>query len=243
VKLLISKVKRETLTLWGNPVPYVFEPSNATGETPQPQEHIDLPFQCISLEMVGGRCITLDDTYHTGNIFLIRTRELKPREYEHMLLVGPNINRYVIVVSRKNFYAVYEKNGRARKSRSDEGPVSYNEFNGITQELLNRVYSRNRGNIKPPLVRTKKGLWKPSEVIYVGGPKSTRPKTDHIIVGKSTTPIVWDHSWRVAGHWRKVSDQTLGLNRNGERKVKGYTWIKEHIKGQGPLKNKIRKVL
>jgi hypothetical protein len=37
------------------------------------------------------------------------------------------------------------------------------------------------------------------------------------------TNIAWTHCFDVCGHWRKVKG--IGKNRQGERTVKGYTWI------------------
>lgn len=52
--------------------------------------------------------------------------------------------------------------------------------------------------------------------------------------------IDWSHSWEVRGHWMKCSG--LGKNRAGERVVQGLTWRIPHVKGQGVLIKKIRKV-
>lgn len=54
--------------------------------------------------------------------------------------------------------------------------------------------------------------------------------------------LAFDHSFKVIGHWRKISPHTYGKNRNGEYVVTGMTWVKEHVRGEGDLIRKIRVV-
>ena len=57
-------------------------------------------------------------------------------------------------------------------------------------------------------------------------------KTKYIsddLKNKFPRKIDWLTSWKVRGHWRKVD--TIGKDRLGEYKVKGYTWVKDCIKG------------
>lgn len=52
--------------------------------------------------------------------------------------------------------------------------------------------------------------------------------------------INWQHQWRVRGHWRKISPQMIGKDREGEYCIVGRTWIKDFVKGDGPLIEKTR---
>ena len=51
------------------------------------------------------------------------------------------------------------------------------------------------------------------------------------------------HAFRVRGHWRTFEGKTLGKNREGKRVVEGFTWVKEHVRGEGELKKKLRIVV
>lgn len=52
-----------------------------------------------------------------------------------------------------------------------------------------------------------------------------------------------EYSFRVRGHWRTLHNpKTIGLDRNGNRIIKGYTWIKEYMKGEGELIKRVRVV-
>ena len=59
---------------------------------------------------------------------------------------------------------------------------------------------------------------------------------------KARGTLEFSHAFKVRGHWRKVSDNTYGKDRNGIYKVKGYTWVTEHVKGEGELVKKVRVV-
>ena len=55
--------------------------------------------------------------------------------------------------------------------------------------------------------------------------------------------LAFDHSFRVRGHWMKIKPNTYGKNRQGEYVVTtGYTWRREHTRGEGELMKKIRVV-
>lgn len=57
---------------------------------------------------------------------------------------------------------------------------------------------------------------------------------------KPLTKLEYSHSFRVRGHWRKMQEDFIGKDRQGERHVKGFTWIKDFVKGDGELTKRIR---
>ena len=50
----------------------------------------------------------------------------------------------------------------------------------------------------------------------------------------------FDHSFKVRSHWRHINENSLGVDRYGVRRIKGMTFIKEYVKGEGDLVKKIR---
>jgi hypothetical protein len=66
--------------------------------------------------------------------------------------------------------------------------------------------------------------------------KRTSQKTSLDCVGK----VDWKHQWRVRGHWRKISQNMIGKDREGNYAIVGHTWVKDFIKGDGPLIEKTR---
>lgn len=82
--------------------------------------------------------------------------------------------------------------------------------------------------------KSKKSI---SRLYYIG--KTNNPIN---ITGKSPKDIVWTKSWSCCGHWRKLKEgtETVGKDRNGNRNIKGMTWVKECVKGSGETINSIR---
>lgn len=50
--------------------------------------------------------------------------------------------------------------------------------------------------------------------------------------------IEWSHAFSVRGHWCRI--QTIGKNREGKYIVSGFTFVREHVRGEGELVKKIR---
>ena len=67
---------------------------------------------------------------------------------------------------------------------------------------------------------------KPNNVIYVGNKKDILKENPTIKI--KSRP---DHQYEVMGHWRKLKENSIGKDREGMRKVKGYTWVSSFIKG------------
>ena len=76
-------------------------------------------------------------------------------------------------------------------------------------------------------------------IYYVLDKKEEKEKRNYNRI-KPLGSIAFDHSFKVIGHWRKISPHTYGKNRNGEYVVTGMTWVKEHTRGEGDLIKKIR---
>lgn len=80
---------------------------------------------------------------------------------------------------------------------------------------------------------------KPSYIIYLGTEKhllKSHPDLSNKILRNKP-----EFSYAVRGHWRRlVNSESLGKSRNGERNVKGFTFVSDFIKGHGELRKKIR---
>ena len=79
--------------------------------------------------------------------------------------------------------------------------------------------------------------------------KVTRPiyyvldRKDYVYQSKNIKPLTkleYSQAFRVRGHWRKMHDGFIGKDRYGERCVKGCTWVKDFVKGDGELTKRIR---
>ena len=76
--------------------------------------------------------------------------------------------------------------------------------------------------------------------IYYVLDKKEEKKPVQLKLIKPIGHLEFSHAFKVRCHYRRINENSLGLNRNGERIVKGYTFVKEYIKGEGELVKKIR---
>lgn len=67
--------------------------------------------------------------------------------------------------------------------------------------------------------------------------------SNKIRVDRNKGYLKCEYSFLVRGHWRTLHNpKSFGVNRNNERIVQGYTWIKEYMKGEGELIKRVRLV-
>ena len=66
-----------------------------------------------------------------------------------------------------------------------------------------------------------------NKIIYTG----SKLESSHKRVDGVNQPVDWSHGWMVRAHWRRLKNiDTLGKDRQGERTVKGATWVVPHSK-------------
>ena len=76
--------------------------------------------------------------------------------------------------------------------------------------------------------------------IYYVLDKKEEKKPVQLRMIKPIGHLEFSHAFKVRCHWRKINEDSLGKDRNGERKIKGMTFVEEYIKGEGELVKKIR---
>lgn len=77
-------------------------------------------------------------------------------------------------------------------------------------------------------------------IYYVLDKKYKNSESYRFVIKHPIGKLYPTHAFKVRGFWRTFEGKQLGKNRNGERVVEGYTWVKEHIRGYGELKKKLR---
>lgn len=222
--------------------PYVFAPTNTpTAELDKHESEIlASPFPKFSIENEGDRPLTLDENgrWHTDVIYC---EELSPDNYRFIL----NINNSYAIVDKIGITFLIDGKVSRRAKHSSDDHHAYNQYKNLVHISLARLHDRtNRVGLINETGRAKykdasgdKVIYKPRGVIYCGKRKSGRGTTH------SGVPIVWKEAWSVAAHWRRLANpESLGLDRYGERCVKGFTWIGHYHKGDGEIVGKIRKV-
>ena len=76
-------------------------------------------------------------------------------------------------------------------------------------------------------------------IYYVLDKKEETKKVNYYKI-QSRGHLEFTHAFKVRGHWRKISDKSLGKDRNGNYSIYGHTWVTEYIKGEGELTKRLR---
>ena len=76
-------------------------------------------------------------------------------------------------------------------------------------------------------------------IYYILGEKGEEISAKYKYI-RTTGNLEYSFAFKVRGHWRHISTDTLGKDRNGNYNVKGYTWVTEYTKGEGELAKRIR---
>ena len=108
---------------------------------------------------------------------------------------------------------------------------------GTILNAINKCKTFTHYHNKPLMVkknRKKKTTIHLPPIIYIESKLATKCKLEKQL----KTVIKWEKSFKSRGHWRRV--KTIGKDREGIQCIKGYTWVKESVKGNGPMSNKIR---
>ena len=76
-------------------------------------------------------------------------------------------------------------------------------------------------------------------IYYVLDKKEETKKVKYSQI-ESRGHLEFTHSFKVRGHWRRISEKSYGKDRNGNYNILGYTWVTDYIKGNGELVQKLR---
>lgn len=210
--------------------PFVFDAIHSTDEQIElPDDDVKVlasPFQTFSLEMADGALSAEDDF----NIMCIYCHEITVGSYHIVMqVVQNNIAKYFSFTP-----GITDVN---------EDVVAHTMK--IIRALLGRLQTSKHGLVNYPgkskfkTSSGQKSVYKPTNIIYVGGGRNSIEPT-HTHGGHN---IHWQTSWAVMAHWRRLKNpESMGLGRQGKRNVKGYTWVNNYSKGDGALKMKIHRV-
>lgn len=112
---------------------------------------------------------------------------------------------------------------------ADPKTDTYKVFMIVLKDLCRFINSKDtrvgQQKINARFKHKKTGLCKIKKAIHIA--RKARPGELKEVL--NSFPVDWSHRWEVRGHWRKFDG--TGKNRNGERKIKGHTWVKSHTKG------------
>lgn len=180
---------------------------------------IDAPFPCFSIEALDGHLGWTDamgESFFCVRYLCILVLENAPKQFS-MFALCDNHHNY------------------------DEGEEpERTEYYAVESTICGHVVENCLNLIR----RQKLGLENARHVIQLRGQKGKRshrirrivhvsPKSLVPSISESAKTVDWTHRFQVRGHWRKHDG--LGKDRSGDYKVNGYTWVKDHIKGNEAL--------
>jgi hypothetical protein len=220
--------------------PYVFSP------TSEPPTEVDMdsevvlasPFPVFSIE-VDKSPLTVDKDGLGFDVLCVFCKEISFDEYSFIALVNVLGMRTVFEVTKDKVKGF--KYGKLLNESEDSSMYTF--LKALVHSMLNRLYFgklgtfNTHGKVKFKDAQNVKKTYKPTNVIYIREKAQNDSITHH-----SIRPIAHDSPFEVHSHWRRISEDTMGKDRNGNRTVKGATWINTYKKGVGQIVTKIRKV-
>jgi hypothetical protein len=193
---------------------------------------IDIPFQTFSLEPADDwhSLYTVRDNNSMENMQMIVVHEESPTRlitfasYNKLRNDG-SFEEYV-----KKSILTFTDDDKPSNVDSVYAPISIYlaKLNNRTANFKFTARTKCRFNGKKETIKIK------ANAIYIDPSKRC---SDTQFFNQN---IEWSHSWEVRGHWR--SFKGTGKNRQGEKNVDGWTWVKPHKKGDGELLQKNRVV-
>lgn len=193
-----------------------------------------IPFESMWVEMLGGGFDLTSQIKATA----FSLTELEPNRYYAIWLLT-NIGDFKLYMDCGREAedgpsgAILEFNERSVELGGDQtlAPLLLSFCLYAVGAITHREYQYGTARIS----RLLRGSVRPFDVTYIRSKRKIYTASENPHVPQN---ITWHHSWRVSGCWVRVKG--IGKNRQGERVVKGLTWRVPHVKGSGPLKEKLR---
>lgn len=198
---------------------------------------LSLPFSALFIH-IKDKQFLLNGTLINSNLY-IQTREFDPvritgtlyeirEDGRSNLPFTVNVKENLLTISNSD----YVKSGISygRKEIVSLILETYKYLNSLNKKsvLVNtptpgrKEYYRRKG---------KTTLTVPNRNVYYVLHKDDS-KSESYLREHGTGTFEFSHAFKVRGHWRTLqSNESLGKDRNGDRVVKGYTWVTEYIKG------------
>lgn len=198
---------------------------------------LSLPFAALFIH-IKDKQFLLNGTLINSNLY-IQTREFDPVRITGTLYEireDGRSNLPFTVNVKENLLTVlnhdYVKSGISYSRKEIVSLIleAYKYLNSLSKKsvLVNtptpgrKEYYRRKG--KPTLTVPNRNVY---YVLHKDDSKSEPYLREH-----GTGTFEFSHAFKVRGHWRTLqSNESLGKDRNGDRVVKGYTWVTEYIKG------------
>jgi len=208
--------------------------------------NLSLPFT-NNIVKTGVRQMSMfTQQFETENY--VHISEIEPHEYigsiiftmehekKHIIHITPFkiINEKIIMINKEK---------ESKEEMTNALTVIHKALNIINNLPKHKTYSFTPKEYKTEYYRRKNAstIKITNRPIYYVLESKSNP--DKIRVNHNQGYLKCEYSFRVRGHWRALhNSESIGVNRDNKRIVKGYTWIREYIKGDGELVKRVRLV-
>jgi hypothetical protein len=220
----------------------LLDPSYAQYDTAEVKELVDsgrlvdgmplsMPFKVTYLELLEDGVFNFSSIYQKAPFafFGVLIHELSVGIYDYYLVPQLDNQNAQIAMTRLGIMKISSDEGLG-KALTKWFAVVFAKLAASKDQMTGEVhqvkFKSNIGGNKKAVTFNK--------VVYV----STKNKFTTV-----TPPIHkkinWSHIWEVRAHWRSIPEK-LGHDREGNYGVAGFTWVKNHIRGEGELVIKTR---
>ena len=218
-------------------------------------DNISLPFANVFTHIE-------DKQYSVKNSLITSSTYMFLREYSPEYITG---TVYVIdeFNSRRNMPFTISLNKNTitisnidYNGASDTGtnyPIPFYTKEAVMSIIINTVTALSSLQDKKVLVEQQPTKQKMEYFRRKGEPVIKVPaKYTYYVLGKNDSDsekklrqshkcnLVCTHAFRVRGHWRRIDSNSVGKDRDGNRIIKGYTWVLEYMKN--PTEELVQKV-
>lgn len=201
---------------------------------------LDLPFQNLWVELknIAGLWEPNDNYWE---ILGFGVKELAP-DHQRFYAIATRVIKDKLYLLPYFFSVMGDKLGVGSSPLEESYNFLCENTYKIASEVLSNTHNKTihfadnntsinvRGRIAGKFTKVK---YYPKDVIYIG--KKTEVKK---ALGTRKIINKPDYAYEVMGHWRKID--TLGKDRQGNRTVRGFTWVKAYTKGSGEVMRKVR---
>ena len=243
MELYVTQIVKCIPDDYTNMQPYVFSAAN---KHPVPLDDVDEilapPFALCSIEVEKGLLSSGGHGSLGVNLRCLVAREITFNEYVFNCSMEVNGGVSFLKVSSDKI-EIWNNQKLVTTLDGEQVDIMYDFLKNIFYQFIARFHASRIGLFNT----TDKAKYKDStgrnctfkglQISYISEKK---PSGEHALPKRSN--IKWIQTTKVIKHWRRISPESLGVDRKGERCVPGWTFIDEYTKGEGRALIKTRRI-
>lgn len=213
-----------------------------------PDKYLALPFRHFGVVFPAALSMVTEESEKTNlreALLGFYIEELDPETFQVMpIAINASVYGGEHAILEEAFTQVYEIKRDAFYAATEQQSTLISTI----KFFLVNLHSRENNYGAYPIKNTKtfrlheKKVFKRFSSVVVLKPRDIKSSESEVYRG-----VEWMNSVWIPGHWRRqfkentrdVDYDFLGKDRGGNRLIRGYTWVVEHIRGDGPTIDRI----